>query len=71
MPLNRITRHLSPRKLITAKRLLMAHCLSGLLPIYIVNEFPKSGGTWLCRMLASALGMPFEDNVDPPIRAAS
>ena len=70
MPVSRITRHLSPRKLISLKRLAMAHCLSGVLPIYIVNEFPKSGGTWLAGMLASALGLPFEDNVDPPIRAS-
>ncbi len=70
MPASRITRHLSARKLIALKRLAMAHCLSGILPIYIVNEFPKSGGTWLSRMLASALDLPFEDNVDPPVRAS-
>jgi len=30
-------------------------CLSGVSPFYIVNEYPKSGGTWLSKMLSSAL----------------
>lgn len=27
-------------------------------PVYLVNEYPKSGGTWLKFMLADALGVP-------------
>ncbi|MEP1472107.1 MAG: sulfotransferase domain-containing protein [Halieaceae bacterium] len=39
---------------------------SGLLPYYVVNEFPKSGGTWLAQMLSDALDVPFRRNA--PIR---
>lgn len=35
---------------------------SGLVPYYIVNEFPKSGGTWLSQMLADVLELPFPRN---------
>lgn len=31
-------------------------------PTVHVNEFPKSGGTWLCRMLSDTLGYRFDDN---------
>lgn len=40
--------------------------LSGVMPYYLVNEFPKSGGTWLAQMLSDALGVPFRRN--RPIR---
>ncbi|WP_377509529.1 sulfotransferase domain-containing protein [Octadecabacter sp. R77987] len=30
-----------------------------------VNEFPKSGGTWLCRMLSDCLDWRFDDNTYP------
>jgi hypothetical protein len=39
---------------------------SRLAPYYLVNEFPKSGGTWLAQMLADALELPFRRNT--PIR---
>ncbi|RFF27866.1 MULTISPECIES: sulfotransferase domain-containing protein [unclassified Wenzhouxiangella] len=39
---------------------------SGLAPYYLVNEFPKSGGTWLAQMLSDALDIPFRRNA--PIR---
>lgn len=35
---------------------------SGVMPYYMVNEFPKSGGTWLAQMLADALELPFRRN---------
>lgn len=35
---------------------------SSLSPYYLVNEFPKSGGTWLAQMLADALEIPFRRN---------
>lgn len=39
---------------------------SGLAPYYVVNEFPKSGGSWLAEMISDALGVPFRRNA--PIR---
>lgn len=39
---------------------------SGVAPYYLVNEFPKSGGSWLAQMLADALEAPFRRN--EPIR---
>lgn len=30
-----------------------------------VNEYPKSGGTWICRMLRDVTGWRFDDNVIP------
>jgi hypothetical protein len=43
----------------------MVHLLSGALPLYVVNEFPKSGGTWVGQMLGRALGVPFPRNRFP------
>lgn len=39
------------------KKKLALKLLSERLPIYVINEFPKSGGTWLKNMLADALGV--------------
>ncbi|MEO2003909.1 MAG: sulfotransferase domain-containing protein [Candidatus Poribacteria bacterium] len=44
--------------------------LSGVAPYYIVNEFPRSGGTWLAKMLSEALDVPFAQHSLPPPRAA-
>ena len=40
--------------------------LSGLAPYFLINEFPKSGGTWLAQMVADGLGAPFRRNM--PVR---
>jgi len=46
----------------------LVHLLSGPLPLYVVNEFPKSGGTWVGQMLGRALGVPFPRNRFPVFR---
>lgn len=46
----------------------MVHLLSGMIPLYVVNEFPKSGGTWVGQMLGRALGVPFPRNRSPMLR---
>jgi hypothetical protein len=46
----------------------MVHLLSGAIPLYVVNEFPKSGGTWVGQMLGRALGVPFPRNRLPVLR---
>lgn len=43
----------------------MVHFLSGKLSLYIVTEYPKSGGTWLGQMVGRALDLPFPRNQFP------
>lgn len=43
----------------------MWHSLSGVLPIYLVPEYPKSGGTWFSQMLSDCLELPFPRNSTP------
>ena len=33
-----------------------------LFPVYIINEYPKSGGTWVGNLLGEATGLPFPRN---------
>lgn len=40
----------------------LVRLLSGIMPYYVVNEYPKSGGTWLAQMISQALHLPFESN---------
>lgn len=40
----------------------MWRALSGPLGLVLVSEYPKSGGTWLCQMLARGLELPFPQN---------
>ena len=60
----------TPGKAEALKRAVMARCLSSYLPLYIVNEFPRSGGSWIAAMLAEALGLPFPQNQMPKFGAA-
>lgn len=48
----------------------MVHSLSRAFPLYIVNEFPKSGGTWVGHMLSSALSVPFPRNCIPKLESS-
>lgn len=48
------------------KRILMWHTVSKSLPLYLVTEFPKSGGTWYSQMLAECLDLPFARNYNTP-----
>ncbi len=43
-------------------RFVMVHFMAEKLPLYLVNEYPKSGGTWLAQMLGEALELPFPRN---------
>jgi len=47
-----------PFKTAILQKELLARCGSHLWPIYLVNEYPKCGGTWLRFMLAEALSRP-------------
>lgn len=43
-------------------RLAMHNLCSGILPIYLVTEYQKSGGTWVGQMLSRYLDIPFPRN---------
>ncbi|NCO76111.1 MAG: sulfotransferase domain-containing protein [Cyanobacteria bacterium] len=43
----------------------MVHTCSKRIPLYIVNEHPKSGATWVGQMLSKALEVPFPRNQLP------
>ena len=48
----------------------MNNTLSGVLPLYIVTEYPKSGGSWLSQMLADYLDVPFPRNERPKLKSS-
>ena len=43
----------------SAERQFLVRCMSSIFNLYVVNEYPKSGGSWLSQMLAEAIGVPF------------
>jgi Sulfotransferase domain len=51
-------------------RLLMQNTLSGALPLYIVTEYQKSGGSWVGQMVSEYLDLPFPRNRVPAIRSS-
>lgn len=51
-------------------RYLLVHLASNYFPLYIVNEFPKSGGSWLSQMLSDALDVPFPRNRLPMFKSS-
>jgi hypothetical protein len=54
-----------------ALRWLIVHGLTApLFRTYLVNEYPKSGGTWLGQMLAEVFQIPFPRNRLPVFRSA-
>lgn len=46
-------------------RKVMNYGFSGLLPLYIVNEYPRSGGTWIGQIVSAYLNLPFPRNQFP------
>lgn len=50
-------------------RFMMCHMLSGTIPLYIVTEYPKSGGTWISQILSDVLGIPSYRNQLPQIKS--
>ena len=48
-------------------RRVLLHTAVRAFPSFIVTEFPKSGGTWLCQMLSESLDMPYPRNRFPRV----
>ncbi len=57
-------------KLDACQRFLMVNSLSTILPLYIVTEHPKSGGSWVAQMLAEYLEIPFPRNQRPSLQSS-
>jgi hypothetical protein len=56
-------------KIDALQRLLMINLAGRALPLFIVTEYPKSGGTWIAQMIADYLGLPFPRNRRPDLRS--
>ena len=56
---------IAPRKLSVLQKEFNVRFLSNFNEIYLVNEYPKSGGTWLKLMLSEALQLPAWTKNDP------
>ncbi len=53
-----------------AERFVLTRTMSAKLPLYVVTEYPKSGGSWFAQMLSEALGVPFPRNERLGFRSA-
>lgn len=58
----------TPNRLAVAQKITLARAFSRL-PVYVVNEFPKSGSTWLKEMLAMGLDLPVWTRSNPQYRS--
>ena len=57
-----------PAKLANAvSRQFLARACSGWRPYYVINEFPKCGGSWVGEMVSRALDVPFPRNRRPSL----
>ena len=64
------TRSVASIKTDALVRMAMHNLCSGLLPIYLVTEYQKSGGTWVGQMLSRYLDLPFPRNRLPVFSAS-
>lgn len=51
-------------------RYVLMHTATRTFPLYVVNEYPKSGGSWVGEMLSDALEIPFPRNRLPMLQAS-
>ena len=51
-------------------RYVLAHGFSNILPLYIINEYPKSGGSWFSSILSELLNVPFPRNRLPVFKSS-
>lgn len=56
------------RRMDAVVRIGIVRGLGRVAPFVVVNEFPKSGGSWLGQMLSALLGIPFPRNRMPTLR---
>lgn len=58
------------KKIQAAARYLLVHKLIPSSPHYVINEYPKSGGTWVGQMVSRALDIPFPRNCFPSFQTS-
>jgi len=51
-------------------RLAAINTCSGRLPLYIVTEYPKSGGSWVSQLVSDYFQVPFPRNVPPKFESS-
>jgi hypothetical protein len=51
-------------------RYFLAHSVTNIFQLYVVNEYPKSGGSWVGEMISKALDIPFPRNRLPLLRSS-
>lgn len=51
-------------------RYVLTHTASQHFPLYIINEYPKSGASWIGEMLSDSLAVPFPRNRLPMFRSS-
>ncbi len=56
-------------KIDALQRYVMVNTCSSFLPLYIVAEYPKSGGSWVAQMLSAYLELPFPRNQRPRLES--
>ena len=66
---NRDTRYKITMWLTEAQRMAMWHTLSDIMPLYLIPEYPKCGGSWFGQMLSDYLNVPFPRNEAPPLKS--
>lgn len=52
------------------KRYAMLNTMTATLPLYVVTEHPKSGGSWISQLLSEALEVPFPRNQAPKLQSS-
>ena len=56
-------------KIDALQRKLMWRFMAHKLNLYLVSDFPKSGGSWVAQMLSEALQVPFPRNKRPKLKS--
>lgn len=58
------------QKIESLSRYVVINYLASFFNVYCINEYPKSGGTWVANMLGDALGVPVSRHRYPPLSSS-
>lgn len=68
--MSRDLRPISQIRVDALRRVFLWDVLSSRMEIYLVSEYPKSGGSWVAQMLSHYLGLPFPRNQRAAFRSS-